>query len=258
MARIHFKKALIRHIYHSIHLRLMSNWFQGIVLFFIIGSISSVILSSFEEFKPYSTYLYTFNYLASFIFTIEYGLRIAAAPNLYPDLPAWKARVRYLLSFYGIIDFTAILPFLLIYLYRETAIHLVMLPYILIFFKLIRYSRSFRFIGEVLRSARGGLTTAYTACLILIAFSGVLMYYIEQRAQPEIFANIGDGMWWAIVTFTTVGYGDIYPITPIGRLLSAFISLIGIAMIARPTGIITAAFMNKTECDKKSPRESKK
>lgn len=70
------------------------------------------------------------------------------------------------------------------------------------------------------------------------------MYYIERNAQPEAFENIGDGFWWAIVAFTTVGYGDIYPITPLGRLLSSIISLIGIAMIAIPTGIISSAFMN--------------
>ena len=78
----------------------------------------------------------------------------------------------------------------------------------------------------------------------MLCFSGILMYYIERNAQPQAFANIGDVFWWAIVAFTTVGYGDIYPITPLGRILSSLISLIGIAMIAIPTGIISSAFMN--------------
>ena len=82
------------------------------------------------------------------------------------------------------------------------------------------------------------------------------MYYIERYAQPEAFANIGDGFWWAIVAFTTVGYGDIYPITPLGRLLSSLISLIGIAMIAIPTGIISSAFMNMM-LDKRKERDEK-
>ena len=127
------------------------------------------------------------------------------------------------------------------------------LAYILIIFKLIRYSRSFRLIGEVLHAVREELVTAYTACGIMLGFSGILMYYIE---QPEAFANIGDGFWWAIVAFTTVGYGDIYPITPLGRLLSSLISLIGIAMIAIPTGIISSAFMNMM-LDKRKEREEK-
>ena len=136
-------------------------------------------------------------------------------------------------------------PFMVIYVYKETPhVHLVVLAYVLIIFKLIRYSRSFQMIGTVLRTVREELVTAYTACGIMLGFSGILMYYIERYAQPEAFENIGDGFWWAIVAFTTVGYGDIYPITPLGRLLSSIISLIGIAMIAIPTGIISSAFMS--------------
>lgn len=239
---------LIRHekLYRMIHRQLMKKWFQYFVLFFIIGSICSIIYSSFEESAPYRNSLYAFNYLASFIFTIEYGLRIAAAPVQYTSCNhAWKARLRYLFSFYGIIDFVAIIPFMVIYVYKETPhVHLVVLAYVLIIFKLIRYSRSFQMIGTVLRTVREELVTAYTACGIMLGFSGILMYYIERYAQPEAFENIGDGFWWAIVAFTTVGYGDIYPITPLGRLLSSIISLIGIAMIAIPTGIISSAFMS--------------
>lgn len=91
----------------------------------------------------------------------------------------------------------------------------------------------------------------------MLGFSGILMYYIERNAQPEAFANIGDGLWWAIVAFTTVGYGDIYPITPVGRLLSSLISLIGIAMIAIPTGIISSAFMNMLLNKQKNNKEDK-
>lgn len=238
----------IRHekLYRTIHRQLMKKWFQYFVLFFIIGSIFSIIYSSFEESAPYRNKLYMFNYLASFVFTIEYGLRIAAAPVQYASSNnPWIARLRYIFSFYGLIDFVAILPFVVIYIYQESPhIHLVIMAYILIIFKLIRYSRSFQMIGMVLKTVKEELITAYTACGIMLGFSGILMYYIERNAQPEAFENIGDGFWWAIVAFTTVGYGDIYPITALGRLLSSLISLIGIAMIAIPTGIISSAFMN--------------
>ena len=171
---------------------------------------------------------------------------IAAAPVQYAEHKnPWIARLHYIFSFYGLIDLVAVLPFVGIYIYRETPhVHLVVLAYILIIFKLIRYSRSFRMIGTVLTTVKEELITAYTACGIMLGFSGILMYYIERNAQPQAFENIGDGFWWAIVAFTTVGYGDIYPVTPLGRLLSSLISLIGIAMIAIPTGIISSAFMN--------------
>lgn len=244
----------LRHdrLYHSIHHQLMKKWFQYFVLFFIIGSITAIILGSFAEAAPYRYQLYHFNYVASFIFTIEYLLRLFAAPVQYPHRKVWISRLRYTLSFYGLIDFVAILPFVLIYLYRDSQfIHAIVLAYILIIFKLIRYSRSFQVIGNVLSAVKDELITAYTVCGIMLGFSGILMYYIERSAQPEAFANIGDGIWWSIVTFTTVGYGDIYPITPIGRLLGGVISLIGIAMIALPTGIIGSAF-TKMVMDKKN------
>lgn len=118
-------------------------------------------------------------------------------------------------------------------------------------------------IGFAIKAIRAELVTAFTACGIMICFSAILMYYLEREAQPQVFENIGDSFWWAVVTFTTVGYGDIYPVTALGRLLSSFISLIGIAMIAIPTGIISSAFINvmherqKEESRKKNDSEDK-
>ena len=244
--------------YVKIHRQLKSKWFQYAELFFIVGSLASIIYSSFEASAPYRKQLFTFNYVASFVFTVEYVLRLISAPMLYQHKWAWQSRIKYIFSFYGIIDFVAILPFIVIYVYQDSPqLHLVALAYILIIFKLIRYSRSFQLIGKVLQAVREELITAYTACGIMLGFSGILMYYIERNAQPEAFANIGDGLWWAIVAFTTVGYGDIYPITPVGRLLSSLISLIGIAMIAIPTGIISSAFMNMLLNKQKNNKEDK-
>lgn len=238
---------MLRHpkVYKWIQHGLMSTLFQCIVLFFILSSIGAIIYSSFESSKPYMFLLYGFIYFSSFVFLIEYGIRFLMAPLFYPEQKAYKGRLRYLFSFYGLVDFVAILPFILIYSYWGTdKVQIVVLPYIFIVFKLIRYSKSFRIIGNVLHKVKNELITTYTACGIMVCFSGILMYYIEAKAQPEAFSNIGDGLWWAIMTFTTVGYGDIYPITPLGRILGGSISLIGIAMIALPTGIIGSAFMS--------------
>ena len=235
---------------------LMSKFTHYFVLFFILISIASIIFSSFEEMVPYQTALLGITYLSSFIFLIEYAIRIFSAPARQPGISTLKARLKYIFSFYGFVDFVAILPFLLVYLYWNTAVmQAIILPYIFIIFKLIRYSRSFRLIGDVLGAVKEELITAYTACGIMVCFSAILMYYLERNAQPEAFQNIGDGLWWSIVAFTTVGYGDIYPITPIGKILSSIISMIGIAMIAIPTGIISSAFMNKMQKKKKDDAE---
>lgn len=244
--------------YEFIQRSLMSQLFQCVVLFFIVGSISAIVYSSFESSKPYTLGLFAFTHVSAIVFTIEYLLRIIAAPLHHPSKKPYRARIHYLFTFYGLVDFVAILPFLMVYLYWNTeVVHLIILPYIFIVFKLIRYSKSFRLIGSVLHEVKDELITAYTACGIMVCFSAILMYYIERNAQPFAFANIGDGLWWSIVAFTTVGYGDIYPITPLGKILSSVISLIGIAMIALPTGIVSSAFMSTMQKKKKKESDEK-
>ena len=103
---------------------------------------------------------------------------------------------------------------------------------------------NFRIIGMALASAREELETVYTASFITICFSAILMYYIERNAQPEVFKNIGYGIWWTIITFATVGYGNIYPITFLGELLGCIICLVGVTMVAIPIGIISSSFIN--------------
>ena len=239
---------------------LQSRFFNCFVLFFIAVSIVAVVLSSFRQLAPYRGLLFSINYLSSFVFLVEYAARIGCAPKLHPSFSPRKARMKYLFSFYGLVDFVAILPCVLAYFCRDTElIHLVILPYIFIIFKLIRHSRSFRIIGHALLLVRSELYTAYTACFIVICFSAIVMYYIEREAQPEAFGNIGDGLWWAVVTFTTTGYGDLYPITPMGKILGSIIAMVGIAMIAIPTAIISSSFISimqhREQNEKNRPKE---
>ena len=244
----------------SLQLRVL-NFLQGkfahyFVLFFITISIMAVIASSFKEMESFRVSLFGVTYVSSFVFLVEFLARLFCSPALHPDVKAFKARLKYTFSFYGFVDFVAILPCTLTYLYWDTAIvHIVILPYIFIIFKLLRHSSSFRIIGQALVAVKDELITAYTACLIVVSFSGILMYYIERNAQPEVFQNIGDSLWWSIVAFTTTGYGDIYPITMLGKLLGSVISLIGIAVITIPTGIISSSFINVIQ---KREREGQK
>lgn len=246
--------------YHRILNLLGSKLIQYFILFLITGSIASIIISSFREITPLiKVVLFLFTNLASLLFMIEYILRIISAPALFPHLTEKRARLNYLLSFFGFVDFVALLPFILTYLYWETPmLHLIILTHIFIIFKLIRYSKALHIIGRALRDAREELIAAYTICGIMICFSAILMYYTENKAQPDAFANIGDGLWWAMITFTTVGYGDVYPVTVLGKILGGAISLIGIGMIALPTGIISSAFMNVIQEKKKKDGKSEK
>ena len=102
-------------------------------------------------------------------------------------------------------------------------------------------------ISDVFKDTKGELSITLFVTFILMVLSSTLMYYIEGDAQPEKFANIGESMWWAVATLTTVGYGDIYPITAAGKLISGFIAIVGIGFIALPTGIISSAFIEKIQ-----------
>lgn len=232
-------------LYSRIQSYMQSRLMRYFVFACIIGSVLSVILGSFSELSAYHRQMYIVTYATSLIFFIEYAVRFYAAPASSPGKSITRARLHYIFSFYGAVDFVSILPFVFTYKYWNTEMmHLIILPYVFTVFKMIRYSKSMQLIGFAIKAIRAELVTAFTACGIMICFSAILMYYLEREAQPQVFENIGDSFWWAVVTFTTVGYGDIYPVTALGRLLSSFISLIGIAMIAIPTGIISSAFIN--------------
>lgn len=242
-----------RILYERVQALLTGRLFRFAVLLCIAASIGAVIAVSFESMRPYRHMLLGINYFSSGVFLAEYLLRIFAAPVRREGTSPLRARLGYLFSFYGAVDFVAVLPFLLVYLLKDSpSLHVVTLAYIFTTFKLIRHLESFRLIGRALAAARNELISAFTACGIVICFSAILMYYIERGAQPEAFANVGDGLWWSIVTFTTVGYGDIYPVTPLGRLLGSVISLVGIAMIAIPTGIISSSFITQMQQKQKN------
>ena len=217
-------------------------------LFFISISILAIIASSFQCMASYQAHLFAITYLSSFVFLLEYIARIFTAPLACPYKRPYRAKLTYIFSFYGFVDFVATLPWILTYLFWDTeVVHVVILPYILIIFKLIRHLKSLNIIGKAILSVKEELIISYTACLIVVSFSAILMYYLERGAQPDVYRNVGDGFWWSIVTFTTTGYGDIYPITPLGKFLGSIISMVGIAMIAIPTGIISSAFIGTVQ-----------
>lgn len=179
---------------------------------------------------------------ASIIFTIEYLLRISTADFLYPTKGPLLARAKYVVSPMAIIDLVAIMPFWLpmflpCSMLVLRALRLVRLLRIL---KLNRYFDAVKSIGEVLASKKRELVGSLFFVVLLMLVSSLLMYSVEHDAQPEVFKNAFSGLWWAVATLTTVGYGDIYPVTVLGRVLGAVIAFSGIAALAIPTGIITA------------------
>jgi voltage-gated potassium channel len=213
------------------------NWF---LIVLICLNIIAVIVTSFDNiYDKHKQLLNYFEYFSIAIFTIEYLLRIWTSSCRFP-----KPKIHYVFSFYGIIDLLAFLPFFLPFIF---GIDLRILRVFRLFriFKLFHYKNSFLLISKVLKNEKEKLFATIFIMTILILFASSFMYFFENKAQPDVFPNIPATLWWAVATLTTVGYGDTYPITILGKLLGGIISILGIGLFAMPSGIIAMGLIQE-------------
>lgn len=165
------------------------------------------------------------------IFTIEYIYRIYAAQN----------RIKFIFSFYGLIDLVAILPFYLSFAVDLRTLRLIRILRLLRIFKLVRYNQAASRFSKAIFLAKEELIIFTLASLVMLFLAAVGIYHFEHQAQPEVFRSIFDSLWWAVATLTTVGYGDIYPITIGGRLFTFLVLMLGLGLVAVPTGIVASS-----------------
>ncbi len=193
-----------------------------------------------EQFKHF---FYPFEVISVTIFTIEYIGRILVCSS-DPKYQGKKlARVRFILTPMMLVDLLAILPFFLPFFVTDLRfIRIIRLFRLFRLFKLARYSEPLQTLGEVLKAKSGDLAVSFFVLFIVLIFASSLMYYVEHEAQPESFSSIPASMWWGVITLTTIGYGDAYPVTTAGKVLAAGIAILGIAVYAIPTGIMASAF----------------
>lgn len=220
--------------------RLFLFFIQSLIIVNLLAVMFESIASLQEKYGPF---FYWFEVISVIIFTVEYLARVWSA-----DVGAGKsvkARLKFIFSFLGLIDLLAILPFYLPFIITFDLRFLRIMRLIRLFrvMKITRYSKALRLIGEVLKRKKEGLFLTIFITFLLLIVASSLMYYVEHNAQPEQFSNIFQSFWWAVATLTTIGYGDIYPVTALGKLLSAVIALLGIGLVALPTGILSAGFM---------------
>ena len=208
----------------------------------IVLNILALVLESFESIRnQHGALLRVFEIFSIVIFTLEYLGRIYTA-NINKPL-----RKKFIFSFYGIVDLLAIIPFYLPFIFNFDlrVLRILRLFRFIRVFKLGRFNNSFKTIRSVLLSTKNELLMTMFIAFVLLLISSTLMYYVESDVQPEKFKSIPHAFWWAIATLTTVGYGDVYPITGIGKFLSSIIAIIGIGFVALPTGILSSAFMER-------------
>ena len=239
---------------------LASRLFDLFIMLLIFASISSVFLMTFDIPSWLYPLLNNFERWTIIVFSAEYLLRIWTADLLYPELSPLRSRIKYVFSWMAIIDLVSILPFYLPYYLsiNLVSIRAVRLVRLLRIFKLNRYTHAVTSICTVFRNKLQEILVSMFMVFIMLTIGSLLIYYAEHDAQPDKFSNAFSGVWWAVATLTTVGYGDIYPVTPLGRFLGGLIALTGLAIVAVPTGIISAGFVELLEKKRDKEAEEEK
>ncbi|MBC8754070.1 ion transporter [Kordia sp. YSTF-M3] len=220
------------------------------IISLILLNILAVVLESVLAIRE--NYQQVFNYFEIFsviIFSIEYLFRIWSITENKKYQNPISGRLRYLFSFYSLIDLVAILPaYIPFFIGLDTrvvrGIRILRLFRIL---KLSRYNKAFSHLKQVIQSTKEQLAISLFAVLMLLVISSTLMYYVENEAQPEAFSSIPATMWWGVATLTTVGYGDVYPITETGKLMAGVIAILGVGLFALPAGILANGFGSNLE-----------
>lgn len=236
-----------------------SRAFDITIISLIIINVIIAIASTFKITKQVQTYFAYIEIVSVIIFTIEYCLRLYTADLAFPEMNKHKARIRYIFTFMALIDLISILPFYIPFIIPIDLRVLRMLRIIRLFriFKINRYTTAISTINTVFKNKKSQLLSSIFIVSTLMIIASVLMYNIENPAQPNEFDNAFSSLWWAIATLTTIGYGDIYPITAMGKILSAVIAVLGIGLVAVPTGIISAGFMEVIDNNKKEKENAK-
>ena len=220
-----------------------SKAFDIFIALTIFANIGAMLLETFEGFREYTPALKAVEWVTVAIFTLEYILRIWTADVLYSKLSPLKARLRFLVSFDGVIDLLTILPF--VYLSGFIVFRILRVARIFHLFRINTGSDSFAVIVSVMIEKKNQIFSSIFIIIVLMIASSLGIYGAEHEAQPEAFNNAFSGMWWSISALLTVGYGDIYPITAVGRIMGMVIALLGVGVVAIPTGIISAGFVER-------------
>jgi len=237
-------------VYTLLESRADGNIVRKAIIYFIAAMIMLNVIAVILETKQslyfeYAPYFHIFDLFTLIVFTIEYVLRIwCCVKNPLYSSPV-KGRLRYALSPLALIDLISIAPFYLPLIFPIELRMLRLLRLLRVFrvLKLGRYSNAFETFVDVLKSKKEELVITVIMVVIVLILSSSALYAVEREAQPEKFGSIPDAMWWAVVTLATVGYGDVYPITALGKFIAAFVALAAIGLFALPAGILATGFI---------------
>lgn len=230
----------------------------NIILITIISlNAVAIVLHTVPDYnRQYRRLFSDFEFFSVFFFTIEYLLRIWVCVENEKYHHGFWGRIRYLVSASSIIDLLAIFPFYFTLFATDLAIvRILRLFRIFRLFRISRYSHAFRLIQRVVTDKKEELILSMTFVIFMLIIISSIMYYVEHPAQPDKFSSIPATMWWGVSAMTTVGYGDIHPITPLGKFLGGLAAIIGIGLFALPTGILVSGFTEQIRSQKPSIKQ---
>ncbi|NQX91822.1 MAG: ion transporter [Flavobacteriales bacterium] len=220
--------------------------FDYFIQILIIISLVSMAMETMPGYSPiYYTILQSIEAVCVIIFSIEYLLRIYAADKPF----------KYIFSFYGVVDLMAILPFYLTSFLDIRAVRVFRIFRVFRALKLVRYNRAMRRFHRAFQMIREELILFFMIALMVIFLAATGIYYFESEAQPEHFGSIPSSVWWSVVTLTTVGYGDAYPITAGGKMFTFFVLATGLGIVAVPAGLVATSLSKAREIEKEERKE---
>lgn len=225
--------------------KLSGTIFDTLIVLFILLNVVFIVLDTFHFGEVYQRVSYVVEIISVVVFTAEYALRLWTAPYIRPDQRPALARLRWAFSFMALVDLISILPFYLPFIFPMglAALRSLRILRLLRLLKINRYTAGFTMIAYVFKKKARLLLSSIVVIFMLMFIAAVIMYNVESERQPDKFVNAFSALWWALSTVTTIGYGDLYPITPLGQLLGGVIAFLGIGLVAMPTGIISAGFI---------------
>ena len=219
----------------------LSRAFDYFIVAVIVVNILTLFLETFDSLEPYMGIIEALEYITLVVFCVEYGLRIWTAEYLFPGVNRVKAVGKFFISADGIIDLLAILPFF--FLSGFVAFRMLRVVRIFHLFRVNTKYDSFQIIRSVLYEKKNQIASSVFIIIVLMLASSLCMYSAEHAAQPENFKNAFSGIWWSVSAMLTIGYGDIYPLTLAGKIMAIIIAFLGVGVVAIPTGIISAGFV---------------
>jgi voltage-gated potassium channel len=242
------KQTICKIIEKGAHGSLINILFDYFIILLIVLNVIAIGIEPISNLDPQViSGLRIFEIFSVAIFTLEFCMRIYISDITHPSTSRFKSALKFVISPYGLIDLFAILPFYLpfIILIDLRFIRILRLIRFFRILKISRYNSTLNLIGAVIKDKKAELGMTLFVTFLILVIASFLMFHIEGPVQPDKFPNVFSTMWWAIATLTTIGYGDVFPITGLGKVLSGIIALLGIGLVALPTGIISAGFIEK-------------